>query len=147
VVIFESDVQLNQTTTWQMNGIELFGDSVAYDFPFDDTYTVTQIVSNSCGSDTLVVDVEVIKQVGFEDIDALKLNLYPNPANEQVMISTDKQATEGGLLQVYGSDGKLIYQESLKNSTTLVDVSNWSSGMYEFTVQVEGKVWRSKFVR
>jgi hypothetical protein len=28
-----------------------------------------------------------------------------------------------------------------------VDVSNWSSGMYEFTVQVEGKVWRSKFVR
>jgi hypothetical protein len=63
------------------------------------------------------------------------------------MISTDKQATVGGLLQVYGSDGKLIYQESLKNSTTLVDVSNWSSGMYEFTVQVEGKVWRSKFVR
>ncbi len=147
VVIFESDVQLNQTTTWQMNGIELFGDSVAYDFPFDDTYTVTQIVSNSCGSDTLVVDVEVIKQVGFEDIDALKLNLYPNPASEQVLISFEKQAIVGGLLQVYSSDGRLIYEESLKNPSTLVDVSSWSSGMYEFSVQVEGKVWRSKFIR
>jgi hypothetical protein len=147
VVIFESDVQVNQTTTWQMNGIELFGDSVSYDFPFDDTYTVTQIVSNSCGSDTLVLDIEVIKQVGFEDVDAFKLNLYPNPASEQVLISTDKQTIAGGFLQVYGSDGKLIHQENLINPTTILDVSSWSSGMYEFTVQVEGKVWRSKFIR
>ncbi len=147
VVIFESDVEANQTTTWQMNGIELFGDSVAYDFPFDDTYTVTQIVSNPCGNDTLELDIEVIKQVGFEDIDASQFNLYPNPASEHVLISSDKQTISGGLLQVFSADGKLVYQENLKNQISILDVSDWSSGLYEFTVQVDGKIWRRKFVR
>ena len=147
VVIFESDVNENQTTTWQMNGVELFGDSVSYDFPFDDDYMITQIVSNACGSDTLVLEIEVVKQVGIEDIGTSNLIIYPNPGVDQVLIRVEDDQLKDAMMQVFAADGKLVHQSILTGQTTILSVSDWSSGMYEIVVVSDTKLWRSKLMR
>lgn len=147
VVIFESNVEENQTTTWQMNGIELFGDSVSYNFPFDNDYMITQIVSNACGSDTLVLQIEVVKQVGIEELAFSNLTIYPNPANENVLIRIEDAQLRDAVMQVFAVDGKLIYQTILKGEDTTLSVSDWSSGLYEVVVSSESKIWRSKLIR
>jgi hypothetical protein len=147
VVIFESNIQQNQTTTWQLNGVELFGDSVSYDFPFDDDYLITQIVSNACGSDTLVLQIEVVKQVGIEELANLNLTIYPNPAFENVLIRVDDTQLIDAVMQVFAADGKLVHQSILKEQTTILSVSDWSSGLYEIVVSSESKIWKGKLIR
>lgn len=147
VVIFESDIQENQTTVWQMNGVELFGDSVSYNFPFDDDYLITQIVSNACGSDTLVLMIEVIKQVGIEELEISNLSIYPNPAFENVMIRVAEVQLKDALIQAFGADGKLVYKSILNGQSTMLSVSDWASGLYELVVSSESGVWRGKLVR
>jgi hypothetical protein len=146
-VIFESDVEENQTTTWLMNGTELFGDSVLYNFPFDNNYTITQIVSNGCGSDTLVLVIEVVKQVGIEDIADNQLQVFPNPAVDHVLIRLDELNLSVAVLQVFSADGKLIYHEQLAGNSANVSVIDWSSGMYEIVVTGENQRWKRKLIR
>jgi hypothetical protein len=146
-VIFESDVVENQTTTWQMNGTELFGDSVSYNFPFDNDYTITQIVSNSCGSDTLVLEIEVVKQVGIEDVEDALLQVFPNPAVDHVLIRLDALYQSDAILQIYSAEGKLVYQEQLAGNSADISVIDWSSGMYEIVVTNETQRWKRKLIR
>ena len=57
------------------------------------------------------------------------LKLYPNPATDQIILKNgnDKML---GTVSVYDVSGKMVYQKLIRNSQTVIDVKNFSSGVY-----------------
>jgi hypothetical protein len=104
-------------------------------------------VSNSCGSDTLVLEIEVVKQVGIEDVKDFQLQVFPNPAIDHVLIRVDELYQSGALLQIFSMDGKLVYHEKMIGNSASFSVIDWSSGMYEIVITSENQRWKRKLIR
>lgn len=51
------------------------------------TYTVTLVVSNDCGSETMTYIVSIT--LGLEDLAQGNFSVYPNPARDQVFVNSD----------------------------------------------------------
>ena len=56
--------------------------------------------------------------------------VYPNPAKDHVFLEGPKQGT----LTVVNNQGSRVYQGKLDPDQTQVDVSNWATGLYIFTI-------------
>lgn len=96
----------------------------------------------TCGSGYSVVDFEnvsgiylykyAIDGVGIsENLENSTIQVYPNPANDQVRISGLEQ---GSYLRVYDAVGQLCYSERMTSSQTMLDVQTWSAGIYQINI-------------
>ena len=73
-----------------------------------------------------------------------KLILYPNPASESITISN---ITNSAIISIRSIDGKLIYEQSTKNSDSFsVNVSKFKKGMYMVSVKSGVQLDRINFV-
>ena len=54
-------------------------------------------------------------------------NVYPNPARDQVRVSSDKAL---GNLTVVDARGSVVYSTLQAGSTHTIDTQVWSSGIY-----------------
>ncbi len=68
--------------------------------------------------------------VGIHNLNGVKIDIYPNPAQNIVFVQTDKFLNF--TLEIYNLDGKLILQ---KDNITTVDVSNYQVGSYVFIIK------------
>jgi hypothetical protein len=81
------------------------------------------------------------------------LNLYPNPANQEITASIFSKTEGKGLVEIITIDGRVIMQtekELLMNETELVfDIKNLVSGLYmlKITSSVTGTTLYQKFVK
>jgi len=58
-----------------------------------------------------------------------KIDLYPNPASDQITIrTTDNKAL--GSVKIYDVTGKVLYQKFIAGSQLVVDISKFSGGIY-----------------
>ncbi|MFN3405290.1 MAG: T9SS type A sorting domain-containing protein [Cytophagaceae bacterium] len=66
--------------------------------------------------------------------DALKVNLYPNPANAYINIDAGEKDIES--LQVVTSTGELLYSiGAVNNQQTFIDIQNYKQGIYFLKVK------------
>lgn len=64
------------------------------------------------------------------------VGVYPNPANESVMISTEAAQT----IEVTNTLGEIVFSSNATATTTTIDISTWSAGVYFVNVYgVNGK--------
>ncbi len=99
------------------------------DFDYDSAYTDTNFYSARFkGNDT--------PDIGFEEVNEISLNVYPNPTSSILMLQTDAILTDASIL-IYNSQGQQVRTQTLNNSNT-VDVSGLTDGMYYYQL-VEGK--------
>ena len=59
-----------------------------------------------------------------------KLDIYPNPANNSLMIETP---STGGEFVICDAKGRTVYTKSNNELNTQINVSYWSEGMYIVT--------------
>lgn len=120
-----------------------FGDSSfsaiqnpSHQYAVNGTYTVTLVVTNSCGSDT-VTQIVVVTGVGIEENGSLPvLSLYPNPANEFLVIDFSPHST-CEMIFISSVDGREVEFGTTAlqdNGQLLVELSQFSSGLYFFHV-------------
>ncbi len=101
------------------------------------TYTVTLIVSNDCGSDTVTTSV-IVTGTSIKDLqlnaDALKL--YPNPTAHTVTLENESNYKMKQLVitNVLGQQVAIIPVKGNKQS---IDVSQYSSGLYNVRIEFE----------
>jgi hypothetical protein len=147
-VVFEANTSANQTSTWLINDTILVGDSVVYNFPYEYLWNVVQIVDNECGSDTFSLAIEVIKQVGIEDLTQLDFYIYPNPSSNQIAIRQVNGFLKSFTLQVFNSAGQRIESiNHLGGDALVIDVRNWSSGVYDFVFNDLKQIKHLRFIR
>jgi hypothetical protein len=95
------------------------------------SYTVTQTVSNDYGEDTYSVEINALS---VEELDGMGVQIYPNPAVDQVMI----ELTETGSLEawkIYGMNGERILEGTILGTSERIDVSMLSKGVYMMELQ------------
>ena len=73
------------------------------------------------------------------------LNLYPNPANDFIMIETDKP--DENIFMVTNINGQIFITGKLINKTTKIDVSGLPEGTYFIKLDKEdGRTETRKFI-
>jgi hypothetical protein len=94
-----------------------------------------------------------IIQIIQEKTEFSLLNLYPNPANQEITASIFSKTEGKGLVEIITIDGRVIMQtekELLMNETELVfDIKNLVSGLYmlKITSSVTGTTLYKKFAK
>jgi hypothetical protein len=149
VVVFESNsTQPGQTVSWLINNQVVTGDSVAFNFPFESEWTVTQIVENTCGSDTLTELIEVVKLAGYDDLGVQPLEIFPNPAINFVKIILSEQEQNFSSLTVYSATGAVVaVMDQLPAGSITLPVENWSSGVYEIRYASRNAIKSARFIK
>ncbi|MBI1289567.1 MAG: T9SS type A sorting domain-containing protein [Flavobacteriales bacterium] len=65
--------------------------------------------------------VEIATSVGISEADPLELNMYPNPAYEQLQITwKDAKSSCAGLIQLYDADGRMVQQQNMQTTTATI---------------------------
>lgn len=140
---------------WDSTGeiIEFIGDD---NFMFN-TYTLDETVSEwhspkglRCFEDSTIgfYDFGIVDSctwwtdVSFDEQDAIHFKLYPNPANNTVVIQSAQSLS--GMLEIRDISGRLIkeldYQEQ-------IDISALSPGTYIVVIRSEGLIGRKTFIK
>jgi PKD domain/Secretion system C-terminal sorting domain len=100
-------------------------------------YTVfLTAVNDACPADTASIQVQVLDVTGLDENPEFELQIYPNPAQNEVFVQV---AFVTGNLHLYDQTGRLVYDGKLENGSQLIDVSKLSHGVYRL-VAVNGDV-------
>jgi hypothetical protein len=107
---------------------------------------VMTIDSNGCFSNT------TCEATYFTDIEyfepAIAVNVYPNPAAEQINFTFTNLQLNQCQLQISNALGQLVSQSEIRNSQSAINIGTWPSGIYFWALQQEGRTVRSgKFVK
>jgi bacillolysin len=99
------------------------------------TYTVTyNYVNGGCsGSANIVLDVSVCTGVKTQLATAEGIQVFPNPASENVTI---KNAVNSRL-RLFESTGKLVCDRNIETSEEKIDLSSYAKGIYLITLYSE----------
>lgn len=136
---------------WNFGGASTTSENPSFTFPFDNIYPVTLIVSNTCGSDTVTVLVDVKKRVGIDPIseDLLNLELFPNPAEGMTKLSCESRLPINCMFRITDILGKVLFVDVLRINgvyTISLDLSSFSSGVYWVILASNNKTMMRKLI-
>ncbi len=87
------------------------------------------------GSNTLVLSKYAVGTVGVSEQDAVEFAVYPNPAQDEVMI---KGAFDQANVTVYNTQGQQVLNTMIANGQR-INTSALNAGMYLVKVEVDGQ--------
>lgn len=75
------------------------------------------------------------------------MNLFPNPTNNTVTISTGSVTSNAGI-KVFNSTGEVVVEKSNQSGTQFIlDLSKQSAGIYLVELREQKNVWRAKVLK
>ena len=146
------DSSQNNPTTYYWN----FGDgttdtahgNTVHTYNIPNLYTVTLIVCDSCGCDT-ISKLVYVNSTGIANIAGISsVNLYPNPASNKCTISIsaiERQEVMVSLSNILG-EILLAYPWSIAagDNSRVYDLSTLPAGMYQFTLKSSSGILTKK---
>ncbi|MFM2286761.1 MAG: hypothetical protein RLZZ543_2258 [Bacteroidota bacterium] len=131
---------------WTIDGSTFTSTDVIYNFPFDNTYTIKLIVSNACGSDTLISTINVVKFVGIEEVNLNQLKLYPNPVSTLLSVTNPFEQGKEIRYNVIDAQGKLVESSISAQAQINLDFSKYSAGLYLIQAIHKNSVFQARIV-
>ena len=108
------------------------------------TYTITVTDDKGCKTDSTFH----LYNVGVEASPELKVQLYPNPAVDELNLSFE--AWKGKLvLEIYDELGNIVYQDAQSNisqDVQQIDISQLAAGTYQIVLSNDNAVIRKSFI-
>jgi hypothetical protein len=80
--------------------------------------------------------------LGANDLIAPTVGLYPNPSNDLINISFDKDQLQK--IELYDVTGKLLFKSDLNTNTYALNIANYPSGVYFVRVFNQNNVFVNK---
>ncbi len=130
---FETSVTFLPVNEPQIYTRSFTGTQVLPLIPMNPPYTVTSLLP--------AMFVPCFTQDVPEISDGGSLIFFPNPASSQITVHS-----AGGIIEMYDSQGKLVYAEKEIGEEFEMDLSKYSSGIYMVRVYSEGKMMRGKLI-
>lgn len=119
---------------WYLNGNPIAGaNSQFYEATQTGFYTVTTTL-NGCSA-TSALYSHTMSVTGIEE-NTPKTNifLFPNPANNQIIIAIKNNTLIGANLEIYNAHGQLVVQAKLTSNSQTINTSSLTSGMYNVQI-------------
>lgn len=114
-------------------------------FEEEGSYTVCLTAFGICDTITNCNTIIVVENSsGLSEEERMEsILVFPNPSKEKVTIRTAKLDVDQVI--VYSSNGQLVYQTKIKEEETVIQVKNWSAGVYTLQlIDKNGKTMGSK---
>ncbi|MEZ4685018.1 MAG: T9SS type A sorting domain-containing protein [Bacteroidia bacterium] len=110
------------------------------------TYTVRLIVTNQCGSDTMIQTVRITRPNGLEsDLTTLRFSIHPNPANDQFsIILPDTHPGAESNIEILSLEGKVLVKKEVSGQPEPVSVDQLATGMYLLRIRQGNKLGIAK---
>ena len=84
--------------------------------------------------------------LSISEFDVEKINLYPNPAQNFITISTQESLKEGTII-FYNNLGQIVLQEKLINKQQNISLQFLPSGIYHYNIYFTDKVLNGKIIK
>jgi len=94
----------------------------------------------------LEICFSIPNSVEESDNQKIDFNVYPNPAYDYVIVKFNNLGPGLASIDITDATGKLIAQKSASKSELLIDVSNYSSGIYLITVYSDDFISTKKLI-
>ena len=109
------------------------------------TYTYTD--NNGCSKQAVDV-IKVLDCTSILEVESAGLSLYPNPANNYVVLEVSA-GTEMGQVQVLDATGRLVEvrMQAQSNSRVLIHIQDLAAGSYQVVVRSNGTTKVKRFVK
>ncbi len=148
------DVTFTNTSTGGVSYIWRFGDgAIGYDenpvhnYANDGSYTVTLVVTNLCGKDSITQQISV---TGIDENESSAfISCTPNPSNGKFMVSFNDATIRNFKLKVQTITGAELYFGKFQNQgmfSKQFDFSNLSKGMYFLKIETEDHIFIKKII-
>ena len=109
-----------------------------FTFPDSGPYTITLIIHNPCGSDTITKAI-VVAQVGLEDLAAAgTFSVRPNPSEGDFILRTDQKTEPITSISLHDISGRMVYQSEQhlqQNVELFIPGKTLLSGTYILTIR------------
>gem|GEM_PF-3477648 len=90
---------------------------------------------------TLALDSIVVKMPGLSVDDlrhgAVNVQIYPNPGNEILNVSINKEIQQIDVMEI---DGRVIYTSFLTDKLQVIPIATWQTGTYLLRIKTDGGV-------
>ncbi len=123
------------SVSWDFGDTSPFTDVLnpTHTYPAASTYNVWLYSFNECMTKSVFKTI-TITPIGFEEDRISSFTMYPNPADDKLVISNlEKDA----LIKVYNIVGEEVYMTKHVNKTTQIELDHLTTGSY--FVKVQGK--------
>jgi hypothetical protein len=126
-----------------------------YTYTYDANNIQTSVAYNQLGWDgTLTTTGEIIYYnfhtltVGIKDLSTEKENIsvYPNPASDIVNLYIKESNNEDMELNIYNVQGILVMKDILKENNQIINVRDFSNGIYVIEIKLKGGYARQRLV-
>lgn len=140
-----------QNDTIRLSDTSLFGNSYTWKFGTNQTnpnrnlnlipnqsgtFSVTMVVANFCGADSVTKQISFVKSSVGETINKVGLLVYPNPAEGSTVIKIEDVARYKGIqFELYDVIGRVITTIELTSNETTLNLQNLAAGMYAYKVR------------
>ena len=122
----------------------------SFTFPDFGPYTITLIIENPCGRDT-IDKLIVVSPVSINDLNASnQFSFYPNPANDVITISGILPKKQNLNISFYDISGREVLTDSFtldKNFTQKIAVADLKKGVYIIGIQADGLKSELKLIK
>lgn len=144
-----TDVSQN-SSSWNWDFGDGFGTSTNanpnYTYLTDGTYTITQIVTNSCGSDTAYQTINIVVSNSLITILNSQINISPNPFNENINVLSNFEINSISLSDILGK--QLEIKINVTNSKNImIQTQDISQGIYFITVENSKGIFIQKIIK
>ena len=83
----------------------------------------------------------------YESADNNNIFVYPNPANDIINIDLKSNYVSRKDIEIYSIDGSLVQKENCFDQTIRLNIGKLQPGSYLIKVNIDGKVYKYKFVK
>ena len=137
------NLNILESSSAQISDTFSFGGN--YDFNgilLDSSGTYVQIITNSVGCDSIIT-LDLIYISGLESQLSNKTQIYPNPAKNQVSITSDMVI---GQLFLRNLQGEMLKSIFINNNELKLDISELRSGIYILEFSHKNIIWNKKII-
>ena len=112
---FESDGSVDNTNA----------NTATFTYPETGQYEATLVVTNSCGADTVSVQLDLIG-LGEASLNKSGIELFPNPANDLINLRLNEQ----GIVRIINPLGQVVHTQNVENEINIINIQYLSKGIY-----------------
>jgi PKD repeat protein len=128
------------------NGI---GETIRHDYAEAGDYLVCVTVTGNGITDSAcyTITVDSCITIGIGNINTLALQLYPNPAHDQLTVVVPN-GTKGGKLAIVNNLGMLVKEVTVTDNRTNISISELAAGIYHLIYNTtDGTTGAGRFVK